>query len=73
MIALGSFMGAMLGTFAYTGGRFSGWGNDEESQEANRRMRETPRWPVGETVAILGEGRGLSSLGIGLRILIRPG
>ncbi len=50
-----------MGAFDYTGGRLTGYQRDPKVDEFDRKeyLRKNRRRPIEETVAELGEGRGL--------------
>ena len=58
----GAMLAVLLGTFDYTGGVLSGFNQDEEVDEYERKqaLRKNKRRPVQETISELGEGRGQS-------------
>ncbi|WYZ34188.1 hypothetical protein EsH8_I_000464 [Colletotrichum jinshuiense] len=62
VLGLGAAFGAWQGVFQVTGGRLRGW-DDEKSDEAEFdakiRQREAKRRPIEETIAEIGEGRGI--------------
>jgi hypothetical protein len=51
----------VLGAFDYTGGALTGYKKDPEIDEFERKeqLRKNRRRPIEETIAELGEGRGL--------------
>ena len=53
---------AVIGVFAFTGGKLSGFDKDPNVDEYERKeaMRLNRRRPVEETLAEVGEGRGKS-------------
>lgn len=58
----GATVAVVLGVFQYTGGNLRGRGQDPDVDEFERResMRKNYRSPGWETLAELGEGRGMS-------------
>ena len=56
----GAALAVMLGAFDYSGGVLSGWNQDPEEDEYERKekLRKNRRRPIGETIEELGEGRG---------------
>lgn len=58
----GSLAAVLLGAFDFTGGRLSGWNRNPEQDEFERKqyMRHNRRRPVEETIADVGEGRGMT-------------
>ncbi|KAI5297244.1 hypothetical protein KEM56_004963 [Ascosphaera pollenicola] len=56
---------AIIGVFDYCGGRFSGWHKPHEEDEFARReaLRTAYRTPVEQTVAEIGERRGIAPPG----------
>lgn len=59
----GFALAALLGTFEYTGGSLSGYNKDpnEDEFERRERLRKNYRSKGEETIAELGEGRGMPS------------
>lgn len=60
VLGFGALAAVTLGVFDYTGGRLSGyqkWADDE--YENKMQMRKNRRRDINETIAELGEGRGL--------------
>ncbi|KAF2427721.1 hypothetical protein EJ08DRAFT_592666 [Tothia fuscella] len=57
----GALASILLSTFEYGGGRFSGYKKDPTIDEVDRKteLRKNRRRPIEETVAELGEGRGI--------------
>ncbi|KAL2117403.1 hypothetical protein VTJ04DRAFT_7063 [Mycothermus thermophilus] len=55
------FTGSSIGTFAYTGNTLRGYftRQGEEEWERKERLRLTRRRPIEETLANIGEGRGI--------------
>lgn len=55
----------IMGVFNFTGGRFTGFEKDPELDEFERKqqMRKNRRRPIEETIAELGEGRGIYAPG----------
>ena len=60
IVGYGTALGALLGAFAFTGGRLSGIQRDPKVDEVSRkeRLRKNRRRPVDGTIHELGEGRG---------------
>jgi len=54
-------LAAVLAAFNYTGGKLTGYAKDPEVDEVSRKeyIRNNRRRPLEETVAQLGEGRGM--------------
>jgi hypothetical protein len=67
IIGAGAAFSVVLTTFDYTGGAL--WGkkdtNDDKMEEYDRKefMRKNRRRPLAETVAEIGEGRGIEPAG----------
>jgi hypothetical protein len=63
VLGFGALTAVILGAFDYTGGTFSGYNKDPEIDEFERKqhLRKNKRRPIEETIAEIGEGRGLSS------------
>ncbi|KAK3400558.1 NADH:ubiquinone reductase [Sordaria brevicollis] len=61
VLGIGAMTGSLIGAFAYTGGSFGGHKKDPEVDEYERKeaMRLNRRRPVEETLAEVGEGRGI--------------
>lgn len=57
----GAGLAILAGTFDYGGGLFTGYKKDTTVDEVDRKMalRQNRRRPIEETVAELGEGRGM--------------
>jgi hypothetical protein len=57
----GAGLSVLMGAFDYCGGRFSGYKKDPTLDEVNRKteLRKNRRKSIEETVAELGEGRGM--------------
>ncbi len=55
----GAFVAVTLAVFEYTGGRLSGFRQDPEIDEFERKelLRKNRRRPLEETIAEVGEGR----------------
>ena len=62
VLGYGAVTAIILGTFEYTGGVLTGWTKDpnvdhfEEKEDLRKRYRR----PIQETLAELGEGRGMN-------------
>ncbi|KAI9707309.1 MAG: hypothetical protein M1836_000269 [Candelina mexicana] len=61
VLGYGAGLAVLLGTFDYTGGVLTGYTRDPEVDEFERKeqLRKNRRRPISETVAELGEGRGI--------------
>ncbi|KKA26159.1 hypothetical protein TD95_003601 [Thielaviopsis punctulata] len=61
VLGYAALYGSFAGLFVFTGGRFSGFQNFKEEDEFERkeRMRASRRRPIEETIAEIGEGRGI--------------
>lgn len=62
VLGLGAAFGAWQGVFEVTGGRLRGWNTaevDEADFEGKVAQRAAKRRPIEETIAELGEGRGM--------------
>ncbi|KAK7445594.1 Tim17/Tim22/Tim23 family protein [Colletotrichum acutatum] len=62
VLGLGAAFGAWQGVFEVTGGRLRGWNTaevDEADFEGKIAQRAAKRRPIEETIAELGEGRGI--------------
>lgn len=62
MLGFGALSAVVLGAFDYTGGRLTGYQRDPKVDEFDRKesLRKNIRRPIQETIAELGEGRGIS-------------
>ncbi len=60
VLGLGAGLAVAQGVFDYTGGKFSGYEKDPHVDEYERKehLRLNRRRPIGETLELLGEGRG---------------
>ncbi|KAK3487141.1 NADH:ubiquinone reductase [Neurospora crassa] len=60
ILGFGAMAGSVVGAFAFSGG-LTGWGRDPNVDEFERKeaMRLNRRRPVEETLAEVGEGRGI--------------
>lgn len=61
---MGSLTAVVIGAYDYTGGRLSGYKKDPKVDEFDRKqeLRKNRRRPIEETIAEVGEGRGMSQL-----------
>jgi hypothetical protein len=61
VLGYGAFTAIVLYVFDYTGGKLSGFDRDPEVDEYERKeqLRKNRRRPIEETVADIGEGRGM--------------
>jgi len=61
VLGYGSALAVILGTFDYAGGSLTGYTRDPAVDEVDRKefLRKNRRIPVEQTVAELGEGRGI--------------
>ena len=61
VLGYGAGAAVLLGTFDYTGGILTGYTKDPEEDEFARKqfLRKNRRKPVEDTLAELGEGRGM--------------
>lgn len=59
-LGLGAGLAVLQGIFDYTGGKFTGYGEDPNVNEYERKeeLRRNKRRPIQETLLELGEGRG---------------
>lgn len=67
----GAALAVVLGAFNYTGGRLSGYTKDTSVDEVSRKeyLRKNRRRPMEDTVAELGEGRGMCRIIIASAVL----
>ncbi|QSZ31985.1 hypothetical protein DSL72_001554 [Monilinia vaccinii-corymbosi] len=65
VLGFGALTAVVLGTFNYTGGTLSGYTRDSDMDEFERKehLRRNRRTPIEQTVAELGEGRGIYGAG----------
>ncbi|EER23342.1 hypothetical protein D8B26_001441 [Coccidioides posadasii str. Silveira] len=61
VLGYGATVATVLGVFEYTGGRLEGYGTETNVDEYDRResLRKNYRSPGEQTIAELGEGRGI--------------
>jgi hypothetical protein len=61
VLGFGALAAVVLGTYDYTGGALTGFKKDPEVDEFERKeyLRKNRRRPIEQTVAELGEGRGM--------------
>jgi hypothetical protein len=61
VLGFGALTAVILGAFDYTGAALTGYARDPEIDEFERKqyLRKNRRRPIEETIAELGEGRGL--------------
>ncbi|KAF2155380.1 hypothetical protein K461DRAFT_276594 [Myriangium duriaei CBS 260.36] len=61
VVGYGALTAVVLGAFNYTGGKMSGWDRDADMDEYDRKqmLRRSRRRPVEDTIAEIGEGRGI--------------
>ncbi|KAL7813154.1 hypothetical protein V8C44DRAFT_327672 [Trichoderma aethiopicum] len=59
VMALGAFVGTAQGLFHVAGGRLDSFYKEEDEFERRETVRRTTRVPVEQTVAEIGEGRGI--------------
>ncbi|TDZ53295.1 NADH-ubiquinone oxidoreductase 21.3 kDa subunit [Colletotrichum trifolii] len=61
VLGLGAGFAAWQGVLSVTGGRLRGWTDrlDEDDFDTRIAMRENKRRPIEETIAEIGEGRGI--------------
>ncbi|SPO05206.1 related to NADH-ubiquinone oxidoreductase 21.3 kDa subunit [Cephalotrichum gorgonifer] len=61
VVGAGAGLAIVLGVFEYTGGRFDGYLNrrEEDAFDRRQRMLTQRRRPLEETIADVGEGRGI--------------
>ncbi|KAK6206688.1 Tim17/Tim22/Tim23 family protein [Colletotrichum tabaci] len=63
VLGLGAAFGAWQGVFQLTGGRLRGWSenkmDDEAAFDSKIAQRQAKRRPIEETIAEIGEGRGI--------------
>ncbi|EON65115.1 hypothetical protein W97_04352 [Coniosporium apollinis CBS 100218] len=64
-LGYGAALAVILGAFDYTGGMLSGYTRDPTVDEVSRKeyLRKNRRRPIEQTVAELGEGRGVYAPG----------
>lgn len=60
MLGFGAMTAIIMGAYDYGGGVLTGYKNDPEVDEFERKeqLRKNRRRPIEETIAELGEGRG---------------
>ena len=60
-LGFGAALAILVGAFEYTGGSLSGYRQDPDVDEVARKefLRKNRRRPIEETIAVLGEGRGV--------------
>ncbi|KAG5978805.1 hypothetical protein E4U55_005905 [Claviceps digitariae] len=63
VVGLGSAIGLVQGTFSLLGGRIDSFKNEHDEFERKEILRRTTRLPVEQTVAEIGEGRGIEPPG----------
>ncbi|KAL8915498.1 MAG: hypothetical protein Q9171_000063 [Xanthocarpia ochracea] len=61
VLGFGALLAIIQGTFDYTGGKMTGFAQDAEVDEYERKeqLRRNKRRPIEETLKELGEGRGI--------------
>lgn len=64
VLGCGAGLALVLSVFEYTGGRFDGYFNrrEEDAFEIRERMMKNRRKSLEETLAEVGEGRGMSEI-----------
>ncbi|EAQ83208.1 hypothetical protein CHGG_09612 [Chaetomium globosum CBS 148.51] len=65
ILGYGVFAAVVTGTYDYAGGTLKGYWNRPEADEYERKetLRKTRRRPIEETIAEIGEGRGIKPPG----------
>ncbi|KZF24549.1 NADH-ubiquinone oxidoreductase [Xylona heveae TC161] len=65
VLGYGAGLAVLMGVFDYTGGKLSGYMKDPAQDEFERKeeLRRNRRRPLEETIAELGEGRGIHAPG----------
>ncbi|KFG82319.1 NADH:ubiquinone oxidoreductase 21.3kD subunit 21.3b [Metarhizium anisopliae] len=63
VVGLGSAVGAIQGALYFLGGRIDSFKKESDEFERKERIRRTTRLPVEQTVAEIGEGRGIQPPG----------
>ncbi|EFY89286.1 hypothetical protein J3458_018782 [Metarhizium acridum] len=63
VVGLGSAVGAIQGALYFLGGRIDSFKKESDEFERKERVRRTTRLPVEQTVAEIGEGRGIQPPG----------
>lgn len=63
VMGLGAGVGLVQGTFYFLGGRIDSFKEESDEFERKERLRRTTRLPVEQTVAEIGEGRGITPPG----------
>lgn len=63
MVGYGAALATAMGVFEYTGGSLWGYSKDKKEDEFERleKLRKAYRTPAEDTIAELGEGRGMPS------------
>ncbi len=64
VLGFGALFAIVLGAYDYTGGRLTGYRKDPEGDEfaTKEYLRRNRRRPIEQTIAEVGEGRGMSQL-----------
>ncbi|KOS17973.1 NADH-ubiquinone oxidoreductase 21.3 kDa subunit [Escovopsis weberi] len=63
VLSLGALVGTVQGSFNYLGGRIDSFRKEEDEFERKEIIRRTTRVPVEQTIAEIGEGRGIRAPG----------
>lgn len=63
VFGLGALVGTVQGSFALFGGRLDSWKTEQDEFECKETVRRTTRVPVEQTIAEIGEGRGIQPPG----------
>ncbi|TVY84766.1 NADH-ubiquinone oxidoreductase 21.3 kDa subunit [Lachnellula suecica] len=65
VLGFGALTAIVMGAYDYTGGSLTGYKKDKEIDEFERKqqLRKNRRIPIDETIAQLGEGRGIYAPG----------
>lgn len=63
VLGFGALTAVVMGTYHYTGAALTGYKKDKEIDEFERKqfLRKNRRVPIEQTVAELGEGRGMNT------------
>src|ERR1700722_9964303 len=63
VLGFGALTAVVMGAYDYTGGRLTGYQRDPKVDEFDRKeyMRKNRRRPIEETIAEIGEGRGITA------------
>jgi hypothetical protein len=69
VLGFGALTAVVMGAYDYTGGRLTGYQRDAKIDEFDRKeyLRKNRRRPIEETIAEVGEGRGIPNPNICLQ------